>query len=232
MNAQKTSTKRFARVAITLVAGSLLIAAIVIGLSGRAFLHAGTPSHVGQPMATSSGESPALQLQSLILRGAQFRDEGRYKESRPLLDEALTLAQRAFGTDSIEVAAVLNQQGMLGKYDGHFDEAESAYVRALQIMEKTAGPAHPLTATLFHNRGGLEHARGRFAAGEPYARRSVEIREQMLGTNHPDTAADVAALAALLDGQRNTTRRKSSTAAHSQFSNAVMGPSITKSPST
>ena len=56
-------------------------------------------------------------------------------------------------------------------------------------------------ATLFHNLGGLDHARGLFAAGEPYARRAVEIRERLLSPDHTETAAHLAALAALLDGQ-------------------------------
>src|SRR5437899_2606067 len=59
----------------------------------------------------------------------------------------------------------------------------------------------PEVATLYHNLGGLEHARGHFAGGEPWARQSVAIREQALGPDHPEVAADVAALAALLDGQ-------------------------------
>ena len=54
---------------------------------------------------------------------------------------------------------------------------------------------------LYHNLGGLEHARGRYASGEPFARRSVEIREKALGPDHVDVAADLGALAALLDGQ-------------------------------
>jgi tetratricopeptide (TPR) repeat protein len=56
-------------------------------------------------------------------------------------------------------------------------------------------------ATIHHNLGGLEHERGRYARGEPFARQSVEIRRKALGPNHPEVAADMAALAGLLDGQ-------------------------------
>jgi len=41
----------------------------------------------------------------------------------------------------------------------------------------------------------------RYALGEPHARRGLEIRERLLGPEHPNVAADVAALAAILDGQ-------------------------------
>ena len=77
--------------------------------------------------------------------------------------------------------------------------SQAAY-RALSPSRTTSGSKRT-AATLFHNLGGLEHARGRFAAGEPHARRSVEIRARLRGADHPDTAADVSALAALLDGQ-------------------------------
>jgi tetratricopeptide (TPR) repeat protein len=60
---------------------------------------------------------------------------------------------------------------------------------------------HPDMATLYHNLGGLEHARGRYARVEPWARQAVAIREQALGPEHPAVAADVAALAAILDAQ-------------------------------
>jgi len=115
-----------------------------------------------------------------------------------VLKEALAIAETNFGAESTAVAEVLNQIGMLGKYDGRFDEAEAAYSRALRIV---AGSEHALAADLNHNLGGLEHTRGNFAKGEPFARRSVEIRSRLYGPDHPDTARDLAALAALIDGQ-------------------------------
>lgn len=48
------------------------------------------------------------------MRGGQLRDRGLYKEVEPLLGEALALAEEAFENDSLDVAAVLNQLGMLG----------------------------------------------------------------------------------------------------------------------
>ena len=66
---------------------------------------------------------------------------------------------------------------------------------------KDRGAESVEVATL-HNLGGIEHARERYSAGERFARRAVEIRERLLGPDHPDTAADVAALAGLLDGQK------------------------------
>ena len=57
-----------------------------------------------------------------------------------------------------------------------------------------------MRATLHHNLGGVAHARGRYAAGEADGRRAVALREAALGRNHVDVAADIAALAALVEG--------------------------------
>jgi len=86
----------------------------------------------------------------------------------------------------------------LRKSQGRFADAIRLYRRALKIVAPS-GDDEAL-ATLHHNLGGIEHARGRFAAGEPHARRSVALRERALGPHHVEVAADVAALAALVDG--------------------------------
>src|SRR4030095_1780650 len=133
------------------------------------------------PKSNTTREESRVRLHSLMDRGTRFREMGHYQEAEPPLREALALAEEAFGSQSFETAAVLNQLGVLGKYNGQFDEAEAAYKRALRIMEQTGGLENELGATLFHNLGGLEHARGRFAAGEPYARPAVGIRQRLRG---------------------------------------------------
>lgn len=201
MNAHRKSPKLIVTAALALAAAVCLAAAGIRAGRERVPSRPDTNAHARQSPATSGDASAALRVQTLTLRGGQLRDAGRYQVALPLLQEALALAEGAFGPDSLEAAAVLNQLGMLGKFDGRFDEAEAAYRRALRITEQTVGLEHELAATLLHNLGGLERARGRFKEGEPYARRAVAIRERLVGPDHTETAADVAALAALLDGQ-------------------------------
>jgi tetratricopeptide (TPR) repeat protein len=102
--------------------------------------------------ATANDDMRA-RLHSLVERGSELRESGRYKEAEPPLKEALTIAEEAFGPTSFETVVVLNQLGVLGKYDGNFDEAEAAYKRALRIMEQTSGLENEMSATLFHNLG-------------------------------------------------------------------------------
>ena len=106
--------------------------------------------------------------------------------------------------------------------------------RALGVVEAARAADHIDTATIWHNLGGVEHARGRFVDGEIYARRSVQIRETVLGPDHVAVAADLAALAALVQEQRRCDeaekprrRREASgsdrqTVAHSWVSNSFL----------
>lgn len=140
-----------------------------------------------------------LRVRARISIAGIDRALGAHDAADHEFNAALAEAKRAFGPRDLDVAGILNNLGVLRKYQGRFAEAAAFYRRALPLIE-ASGDTDAL-ATLFHNMGGIEHARGRYAVGEPHARRSVELREAALGADHVTVAADVAALAALVEGQ-------------------------------
>ena len=140
-----------------------------------------------------------LFVQSLTGLGDVMRIRGRYDEAEPCLREAIAIGEASLGGEDEDVVTAVNSLAVLFKYNGRFDDAAALYARALWAAE--AGANDESLATLLHNIGGLEHARGNYAAGEAPARRSVELRERALGPDHPHVAADLAALAAIVDGQ-------------------------------
>src|SRR3954470_7648413 len=141
------------------------------------------------------------RLQHWTEQADRCRAAGDYRRAGVLYRRAVGAAEQALGRNAAEVALLLNNLGVVCKYLGRFREAGRHYRRALMILE-TIRETSPVTrASLYHNLGGLEHVRGRCAGGEPFARRSVALRAEALGPRHPDVAADLAALAALLDGQ-------------------------------
>jgi tetratricopeptide (TPR) repeat protein len=129
-------------------------------------------------------------------------DRGDFIASARHWRGALELAEASGSTSPRDFAAILNSLGMACKFCGKYDEAERAYHRALGLMESVVEPGDIECAALYHNLGGLEHARGCCAAGEVWARKGLAIRLAAQGPDHVDTAADMAALAAILDGQR------------------------------
>ena len=140
-----------------------------------------------------------LALRARVFLAGVERALGHYPAADRLFAAALRDAIRWFGRRDPDVSGILNNLGVLRKYQGRYAEAIVFYKRALALL----GRSRDLDslATLHHNLGGIEHARGRYAAGEPHARRSVALREKALGANHPVVAADVAALAALVEGR-------------------------------
>jgi tetratricopeptide (TPR) repeat protein len=156
------------------------------------------------PPARHAAEAEDPDIGRLRLRARVFlagidRTLGAYAAADRGYAIALRDARRQFKPDDPDIAGILNNLGVLRKYQGRFAEATAFYRRALPLLEK-AGDRGAL-ATLFHNMGGIEHSRGRHAVGEPHARRSVELREAELGSDHVAVAADVAALAALVEGR-------------------------------
>jgi tetratricopeptide (TPR) repeat protein len=151
------------------------------------------------PRRDADPDIARLRLRALVFTAGLDRALGDYASADRGFREALREATRVFGPDDLDVASVYNNLGVLRKYQGRYSEAAAFYRRARPVLEK-AGDTLAL-ATLFHNLGGIDHARGRHAAGEPHARRSVELREAALGPDHVTVAADVAALAALVEGQ-------------------------------
>ncbi|HXI60549.1 MAG TPA: tetratricopeptide repeat protein [Polyangia bacterium] len=144
-----------------------------------------------------------LSIQALTCAATIDRQLGAYAAAERAFRVALAETKRVFGPDDLDVASLLNNLGVLRKYQGRFDEAVVFYRRALPMLKASArrnGDRSAL-ATLYHNMGGIEHARGRYAAGEPHARRSVALREAELGPQDVTVAADVAALAALVEGR-------------------------------
>jgi tetratricopeptide (TPR) repeat protein len=140
-----------------------------------------------------------LSIRVLTCLAGIDRQRGAYAAAERGFQAALREVTRVFGPRDLDVASLLNNLGVLRKYQGRFAEAIVFYKRALPMLER--GGDRGALATLYHNLGGIEHARGRYAAGEPHARKSVELREAELGPHHIAVAADLAALAALVEGR-------------------------------
>jgi len=147
-----------------------------------------------------------VEIAQLSIRAGRFlgsvqRAQADHAGADRTLARVLRESKQKLGARDLETGAVLNDLGVLRKYQGRFDEAAAFYRRARAIVDRSPERRGHAAATLYHNLGGLEHARGRHARGEPHARRSVELRTALLGADHTMVAADIAALAALVEGQ-------------------------------
>ena len=129
-----------------------------------------------------------------------LRALGRYAEAEPHGRRAVLLAERYFGARDLELAGALNDLGMLRKYQGRYAEARpSTDARSRSCAAPGWAPAR---RSQHLSQPGRHRARARPRPdGEPLARRAVALRTRALGPAPPAVAADVAALAAIVEAR-------------------------------
>jgi tetratricopeptide (TPR) repeat protein len=130
-----------------------------------------------------------------------YKDQGKYNEAEPLLLRSLSIDEKVYGEDHLDVAISLNNLASLYKDQGKYNEAEPLYQRSLFILEKQLGENHPHVATSLNNLAGLYDSQGKYNEAEPLYRRSLFILEKQLGENHPQVAISLNGLANLYHNQ-------------------------------
>jgi tetratricopeptide (TPR) repeat protein len=154
-------------------------------------------------LATAIADESVRQLATVrVLRalGNHLRTRGGYAEAASCLRDAVSVASARFGSESLELAGVLNDLGVVSKFAGDWAEAVRCYTAVGAIQDSHGLSGSPDRATLLHNLGGLEHARGDFERAAPFARQALDLHVQTLGEDHVATDLDRVALAAILDG--------------------------------
>jgi len=147
----------------------------------------------GESQPKGSYEEAVTSLQKAI----EFSGAGRYEEAISYAKRSLEIAEKVFGKDHPEVAAVLNYLAELYRMTGRYAEAEPLYKRSLEIREKTLGKDHLDVATTLNSLGLLYYNTGRYVEAESMYKRSLEIREKKLGEVHPYIAVSLNNLALL-----------------------------------
>ena len=131
----------------------------------------------------------------------ELREQGRYDEGVAVAQEALRVAEAAFGPEDPRVATSLNDLALLYWVAGKFSQVEPLYQRALQIREKALGPNHLEVASSLNNLGMLYWAGGKRAEAESLLQRALAIKQKLLAPDDPDLADALSNLAALYVGE-------------------------------
>lgn len=118
-----------------------------------------------------------------------LRERARYAESETSYQRALTIRERVFESDHLEVAQVVYNLGRLYFDQGRHAEAAAHYQRALAIRERTLGSEHADVARCLNSLALLYwHWGVRYDEAEQLYQRALPIFEQTLGREHPQTA--------------------------------------------
>ena len=97
----------------------------------------------------------------------------------------------------------LNRLGLRCKVLGQYERGRAYYRRALAMIGGDTGPNRAAVATLYHNLAGVEHGLGSFASAVVLARRGIAIQLARPDADRREVAADLIALAAILDAQHD-----------------------------
>jgi CHAT domain-containing protein/Tfp pilus assembly protein PilF len=147
--------------------------------------------------------APSL-AQSAAARSAEIAElskAGKYSDAIPLAQKLLADMEKTHGPVHRDVAAALNNVGMLYGSTGRDTEAEPLYKRALTIFEKSGGLDSAEVAPTLNNLAALYQRHERFAEAEPLFKRALAIRERSLGPSHPDLAQSLNNMATLYEKQ-------------------------------
>ena len=112
--------------------------------------------------------------------------------------EVLERQRRRLGPDSAEVAASINNLGVVLGQRGDWKGAEALHREALDTIRRVKGPRDPDVASALTTVASAMESQGDLAGAEVLHRESLGLRRELLGAEHPDTVRSVYALAYLL----------------------------------
>ena len=127
----------------------------------------------------------------------------RTREALPLAEEALTIAIKTTGEDSVDTALAYTSVAEAHRYLGAPERALPLYRRARLLYEKTLGPDHPRVATLLSQEGLILMNDGKLSMAEQAMERclsalrkscpdctvEISLAENNLGPPAPQTEA-------------------------------------------
>lgn len=143
-----------------------------------------------------------LEMEDKRYKSSLLRDIGSVKARQGNIEEAVSLAQKAFKLseeNGSDLAKSLNNLAGLYQEAGRYQEAEPLYNRTLKIWEKQLGENHPNVAASLNNLAELYRETGRYQDAELLHNRALKIWEKQLGGNHPNVAVSLNNLAALYE---------------------------------
>jgi tetratricopeptide (TPR) repeat protein len=138
-------------------------------------------------------------LQGSALLVLRVRRDDRLAESR--MQEALRLAQTAFGDDDPRVASALNSLAAITDFRADFAGSESLLRRALEIQTKRLGRTHPDTLETLSNLGTTLRDKGDLEGAEATLREALDLKLKVYGPKHLEVLGNMINFATVLQAR-------------------------------
>jgi tetratricopeptide (TPR) repeat protein len=122
-------------------------------------------------------------------RVRMLHQQDHLEEAIKVVEEAVPLAEQAYGPEHPRVAEVLNNLGRLYRNQGQHAKAEPLHKHALAIYERSLGSEHDYVDTTLVDLVQLYVAQSNLAEAEAMYQRLLALREKQLGPEHGDVAS-------------------------------------------
>ena len=148
--------------------------------------------------AESREVAPDVTQYVLNQTGMYLHGCAEFAEAKVLFERALSLAEKAYGPDSPEIAVIVNNLGLVLNGQGDLQGAKELFERALGIDEEAYSPEHPKVATDVNNLGSVLNGQGDLKGAKELFERALKIDEEAYGPDHPNVAIRVNNLGGVL----------------------------------
>jgi eukaryotic-like serine/threonine-protein kinase len=149
-------------------------------------------------IARELGDQPDTQAEMLTVIGRTYSRMGLQSRALPLLQQAVTIGRRAFGSDSVRVAQSLNDLGVLQRDLGDPEAAEPLLRESLATRRRLLGNDTNDVAITLVELARVLRDRGRVAESEAPIREALATRRKIFGDEHRETATSKNELGLLL----------------------------------
>jgi CHAT domain-containing protein len=124
----------------------------------------------------------------LSQQAEQLRQQGRINQAIPLAEQAVKVAEAAFGPNDRRTGLSLDELGLLYKNLDDLPDADNCFRRALAIFKAAGGSQSKDAGTVLLNLADLYADHGRWGEAESDFREALTIAVQAYGQNDPHVA--------------------------------------------
>ena len=166
-------------------------AGVLAMVSAAAFSSVAMPQ---SPKKSADEEIQALDRRSMELLKNNLNKHG---EAQSLAQQALDVAERVAGGDSVVVAQRLDNLAFTIRIQHRYDEAAPLVARALSIREKLFGSDSPDLCQSLTNVAVLHELKRELALAQRSLSRCLSLQERAFGSDHPTVGHTLHMLAKL-----------------------------------
>ncbi len=159
----------------------------VAGVLGRRGADGHRHARLAEAVIARLGDPPGLRADLLEQEGNVFlyaeRDAAR---ALPLLEQAVTLHERALGEGDVDVGTALLNLGNACVEQRQYARARAHFERAHATFERATGAGHPLVALALLGLGNVATEEGRLEDAQGYYEQALALRERLFGADSPE----------------------------------------------